>query len=84
MAVYSRHKSHTKPPTSLEGQLLWREFFYTVAYATPHFDSMRGNAICKQIPWRRDEVQLAQWRSATTGYPWIDAAMTQVGPTPTP
>jgi cryptochrome len=31
MAVYRASKGvHSKPPVSLRGQLLWREFFYTV------------------------------------------------------
>ena len=47
MAVYKSSKSHTSPPVSLEGQLLWREFFYLVGHATPNFDKMEGNPMCK-------------------------------------
>ena len=32
--------SYTKPPVSLEGQLIWREFFYTCSAFTPNFDRM--------------------------------------------
>lgn len=32
---------HTDPPESLLGQLLWREFFYTVGFATPNHDKAR-------------------------------------------
>lgn len=35
--------------TSMLLQLLWRDFFYTVAFGTPNFDKMRGNRICKQV-----------------------------------
>ncbi|KAJ7523232.1 hypothetical protein O6H91_18G042700 [Diphasiastrum complanatum] len=76
--LYSQVKSYTKPPVSLEGQLLWREFFYTVGYGTPNFDRMVGSPICKQIPWKDDEDLLAAWRDGHTGYPWIDAAMVQL------
>ncbi len=31
---------YTKPPVSLEGQLIWREFFYTCSAFTPNFDRM--------------------------------------------
>ena len=41
----------TQPPVSLEGQLLWREFFYAQAATTPNFDVMTGNRACKQIAW---------------------------------
>lgn len=33
LAVYAAHKGHSQPPQSLRGQLLWREFFYTVGAA---------------------------------------------------
>jgi len=55
-----------------------REFFYTVGHHTPNFDKMEGNPICKQIPWSEDEELLKAWEEAQTGYPWIDAAMTQL------
>ncbi|OVA00500.1 DNA photolyase [Macleaya cordata] len=76
--VYKNAKKHTSPPVSLMGQLLWREFFYTVAFGTPNFDRMKGNRICKQIPWNDDDELLVAWREARTGYPWIDAIMVQL------
>ncbi|KAL2623440.1 hypothetical protein R1flu_003645 [Riccia fluitans] len=78
LAVYAESKKHTQPPVSLEGQMLWREFFYTAGYGTPNFDRMVGNPICKQIPWKDDENLLSCWRDGRTGYPWIDAAMIQL------
>ncbi|XVF24850.1 hypothetical protein REPUB_Repub13aG0163300 [Reevesia pubescens] len=76
--VYKNVKRHTSPPVSLVGQLLWRDFFYTVAFGTPNFDKMKGNKICKQIPWNDNAELLAAWREARTGYPWIDAIMVQL------
>ena len=38
-----------------------------------------GNRICKQIPWREDkEEYLNAWKNAQTGFPFIDAIMTQL------
>lgn len=68
----------SKPPTSLVGQLLWREFFTTLGAATPNFDRMAGNPLCRQIPWGDDPARLAAWSAGQTGYPWIDAAMRQL------
>ncbi|XP_047076595.1 (6-4)DNA photolyase-like [Lolium rigidum] len=76
--VYRSTKMHTKPPVSLTGQLLWRDFFYTVSFGTPNFDHMKGNKICKQIPWRESEELFVAWRDGRTGYPWIDAIMIQL------
>lgn len=70
--------SHSQPPVSLVGQLYWREFFYTVGYATENFDVMNGNAICRQIPWENNREYLNKWKLGQTGYPFIDAIMTQL------
>ncbi|KAK3872383.1 hypothetical protein Pcinc_022528 [Petrolisthes cinctipes] len=70
--------NHTQPPVSLLGQLLWREFFYTVSATTPNFDQMEGNPVCRQIPWIRDEKKMKAWEFGQTGFPFIDAIMTQL------
>jgi cryptochrome len=69
---------HSKPPESLEGQLLWREFYYLAAAGTPNYDKMEGNRICRQIPWSWDSARLAAWEEGRTGFPWIDACMMQL------
>merc|ERR1711936_1212558 len=66
------------PPLSLHGQLLWREFFYCAATRNPNFDKMAGNPICVQVPWDNNREVLAKWANAQTGYPWVDAIMTQL------
>ncbi|XP_054032214.1 cryptochrome-1-like [Dryobates pubescens] len=76
--IYAQAKHHSLPPVSLQGQLLWREFFYTVASATPNFSRMAGNPICLQISWAEDAERLHRWKTAQTGFPWIDAIMTQL------
>ncbi|XP_023245061.1 cryptochrome-1-like [Copidosoma floridanum] len=66
------------PPLSLHGQLLWREFFYCAATKNPNFDRMHGNPICLQIPWDKNIEAVAKWANGQTGFPWIDAIMTQL------
>ena len=75
--VYKGSK-HSQPPVSLHGQLFWREFFYTVGANTPNFDKMEGNSVSRQIPWDTDPAKLKAWKEGRTGYPWIDAIMTQL------
>jgi cryptochrome len=78
-SIYKEKKGkHTQPPVSLRGQLLWREFFYTVSFGTPNFDKMLGNALCRQMPWVDNQEFLKAWEDGKTGYPWIDAIMTQL------
>lgn len=76
-AVYNGSK-HSKPPVSLEGQMIWREFYYTVASATPNFDRMEGNRVCAKIPWKNNKQFLEAWTNGQTGYPFIDAIMRQL------
>jgi len=76
--IISSKKGHTLPPVSLHGQLLWREYFYANSVGTPNFDRMVGNPSCKQIPWSKDPEKLTAWKEARTGYPFIDAIMTQL------
>lgn len=71
-------KKDSTPPLSLYGQLLWREFFYTAATNNSSFDKMKGNPVCVQIPWDRNPEGLAKWAEGRTGFPWIDAIMTQL------
>uniref|UniRef100_A0A671P8C8 Photolyase/cryptochrome alpha/beta domain-containing protein n=1 Tax=Sinocyclocheilus anshuiensis TaxID=1608454 RepID=A0A671P8C8_9TELE len=69
---------HSEPPVSLHGQLLWREFFYTTAVGIPNFNRMEGNPHCVQVDWDNNPEHLAAWREARTGFPFIDAIMTQL------
>ncbi|XP_078403022.1 cryptochrome-1-like [Cetorhinus maximus] len=76
--LYKKIKKTDSPPLSLYGQLLWREFFYAAATNNPCFDKIEGNPICVRIPWDKNPVSLAKWAEGKTGYPWIDAIMTQL------
>ncbi|XP_035012124.1 cryptochrome-1b [Hippoglossus stenolepis] len=76
--LYRKEKENSKPPLSFYGQLLLREFFYTTATNNPCFDKMEGNPVCVQIPWDRNPEALAKWAKGRTGFPWIDAIMTQL------
>lgn len=69
---------HSKPPVSLIGQLMWREFYYCAGDGTPNYDKMVGNPICYQIPWTTNEEHFLAWKYGKTGYPFIDAIMRQL------
>lgn len=75
--VYKGSK-HSKPPVSLEGQMIWREFYYCVAAFTPNFDKMAGNRVCAQIPWENNQKFITAWTNGQTGFPFIDAIMRQL------
>lgn len=82
------------PPVTLDGQLMWREFFYCYCVGVPNYDTQELNPMCKQINWKLQQVpppdsvwsedtkaameQLQSWMTGRTGYPWIDAVMHQI------
>ncbi|KAJ8315278.1 hypothetical protein KUTeg_007428 [Tegillarca granosa] len=66
------------PPISMYAQLIWREYFYTMAVNNVNYNKMIGNPICLNIPWNTDEDILKKWEMGQTGYPWIDACMNQL------
>lgn len=76
--VQKNFKKVSQPPESLIGQLLWREFFYNSAFTTPNFHKMEGNKRCKQINWDQNDEFFLAWANAKTGFPFIDAVMTQL------
>lgn len=93
--IQERHKkASSAPPVSLDGQLLWREFFHCSGRVNPYFDKMEENPMCLQIDWRwhtlpateaemtEDDklarTQFEAWKEGQTGYPWIDAIMLQL------
>lgn len=75
------YKVAEMPQTRLWGQLMWREHFWLLAGTSPEFHRMDGNPICRRIDWhtgKEAEPLLKAWAEAKTGYPWIDALMTQL------
>mmetsp|Transcript_31031 Transcript_31031/g.48372 ORF Transcript_31031/g.48372 Transcript_31031/m.48372 type:complete len:392 (-) Transcript_31031:8-1183(-) len=71
----------TKPPTSLLGQIIWREFNYLMAHTANQISpgswgKIRGNPYCRHVKWERDHDKLIAWKEGRTGFPWIDACMT--------
>jgi cryptochrome len=68
----------SEPPVSLQGQLLWREFFYSQAATIGSYDKMVGNKACRQFDWDHSADLLDAWEHSRTGYQFIDAAMTQL------
>lgn len=71
-----------KPPSNhnITGQLIWREYFYTMSVNNEYYAEMARNPICLNISWRESDESgyLLKWQQGKTGYPFIDAAMRQL------
>ncbi len=80
LEVEKKFKPAPMIQTRLTGQMLWREHFWLLGRTTPNFHN-EENPLCRKIPWDRSpraHEHLAAWREARTGFPWIDALMTQL------
>ena len=77
-AARAAGRATTGPPTSLAGQLLWREFFYAQAATIDNWDRMEGNRACRLVDWGYDPTLLRAWEESGTGFPYIDACMAQL------
>lgn len=63
----------------ITGQLIWREYFYTMSIRNPFYDQMEKNQISLNIPWAKVDYEiLNKWSNGKTGFPLIDAAMRQL------
>ena len=63
----------------ITGQLIWREYFYTMSVQNPNYGQMKDNPICLNIPWGKPkESDVISWKQGRTGIPIIDASMRQL------
>lgn len=82
-AIQKAKVTPTKPPVSLLGQLLWRDFNNLMAHTANQecpgcWNRIEGNKYCRNIPWDDDPQLLEAWKTGQTGYPFIDATMRQL------
>ncbi|GAA1865302.1 cryptochrome/photolyase family protein [Brevibacterium marinum] len=64
--------------TSWIRQLYWREFSWHLAYHHPDIDAWPIRPEFNDFPYDDDEGALRSWQSGQTGYPLVDAGMTQL------
>jgi deoxyribodipyrimidine photo-lyase len=62
-------------------ELVWRDFYFQVLHHHPHVGTRSFRPEYDAIRWEggeRGEALFAAWRDARTGYPLVDAAITQL------
>jgi deoxyribodipyrimidine photo-lyase len=64
------------------GELIWREFYLHVMWGFPKIcKGLAFKADTENVPWRHDVEEFERWKSGTTGFPMVDAAMHQLNST---
>lgn len=65
----------------LISQLIWRDFYYNIAYYKPSVFGNSFNNLYPNIKWKYNENNFKKWCSGETGYPFVDAGMRQLNET---
>lgn len=65
----------------LISQLIWRDFYYNIAYYKPEVFGNNFNNIYPNIKWKYNENQFNKWCTGETGFPFVDAGMRQLNKT---
>jgi deoxyribodipyrimidine photo-lyase len=59
-------------------QLYWREYAHYVVARRPGLRDHPYDEKFASLPWQRDRALFDRWRTGTTGFPLVDAAMRQL------
>jgi deoxyribodipyrimidine photo-lyase len=59
-------------------ELIWREFYYQIMAEFPFVVNGSFKEEFRGMQWRRSRSAYERWKSGTTGYPIVDAAMRQL------
>lgn len=65
-----------------QSELIWREFYQHLIYFEARLSKGRSfTPWGDNLTWRNDDKEIEAWKSGNTGYPIVDAAMTQLNQT---
>lgn len=59
-------------------ELIWRDFYQQILKNYPHVSSKPFRTVAEGLQLRNCDAEFAAWCTARTGYPIVDAAMTQL------
>lgn len=80
--VYWEIKEHFTAKNNILSQIFWREFYFYIAYYFPYvLNGKNYNTKYDKIKWNKNMNFFDKWKNAQTGYPIIDAAMTELNTT---
>ena len=68
----------------LLNQIIWREFYYYIAYYNPYILNKKKNLYIKKynnIKWENNKVWFNKWCCGQTGFPIVDSCMIELNTT---
>lgn len=79
--IYSYAKTYMEAPTTFLRELLWHDFFTTVAALSPHVYKGAYRAEFDALKWDTDTTKFETWKQGMTGFPIVDAGMRELAAT---
>ncbi len=79
--IYHYATLHMPTPTTFLRELLWHDFFTTVAALAPHVYTGAYKSTFDALEWNTDELQFEKWKKGETGFPIVDAGMRELAQT---
>ncbi len=74
----SRNKNFVNGVQVWIGELIWREFYYQIAFHFPYVISGAFKKEYDNIQWENDDSKFQKWCNGLTGFPIVDAGMRQL------
>ena len=75
---YEEQRARNKSTYWLVFELIWRDYFQFLARKYPREIFLLSGPRRRGLEWRRDRDVFEQWRTGTTGQPFIDANMREL------
>ncbi len=79
--IYHYGQLHMPTPTTFLRELLWHDFFTTVAALTPHVYKGAYRSEFDALEWDTDKEKFEKWKQGMTGFPIVDAGMRELAQT---
>ncbi len=79
--IYHYAQLHMPTPTTFLRELLWHDFFTTVAALAPHVYTGAYKKEFDALDWSTDEKAFDKWKQGMTGFPIVDAGMRELAAT---
>ncbi len=76
--IYHYAKLHMPSPETFLKELLWHDFFTTVAALSPHVYEGAYRKEFNAITWSDDQASFERWKEGMTGFPIVDAGMREL------
>lgn len=79
--IYHYAQIHMPSPETFLRELLWHDFFTTIAALSPHVYKGAFRPEFDRIIWSSDKGAFTRWKEGRTGFPIVDAGMRELAQT---